>query len=396
MTEQVARTVRSEPRDPRFAAALDAHQARTWADPAFPYDLAGAGTATKGAAAAPEALAEDGPDTSGNGHQVAPTGQTAPAGAPATRVIGAVFLLEGDKPGAIGAIIRPGYLRGEVVQVALLRDLALPADPAAGHALFDAAVGFAREQGAAVAVVGSRESAAPLADLAQGWGEVPAFARVQDFKTLRVIPSLWRWEEPEYKVLAASRTELPALAYMLDFHRKGLAFAPPVDEASFGAGIERCPNLKITDFRIARYKGELVAMAGVWEPGAALPTVLEGAGPAEAIMTLLGKILGRLSPSPRLPGVGAPLRVRFVRSIATKPGHQISLAYLLKRIYNETRKVGAHAFEITLPAGDEQLSAVPSGVRRIRTPSIWAASLRPDVDLADLGPVDPGILDPGF
>jgi hypothetical protein len=395
MTETIA-TSQVEPSDPRFLAALDARGVRTWADPAFPYALAGAGTATKGAAGAPEVLDDDEThELSGNGHQPA-TGAETPSEATAAAVCGAVLVLSGGEPGAIGVIVRPGYFKGEVLPIALLRDLALPADTAAQRALIEAAVGFARDRGARVAIIGARGADAPAADLHSGFGTVPAFRRVAEFRTIRVVPALWKLEEPEYKVMGATRTEIPALAYLLDFFRRGLEFAPPVDEQAFMAGVERCPNLKVTDFRLARYKHELVAMAAVWEPGAARGANLESAGPAETLLSLAGKVLGRLSPFPRLPGAGGPLRVRYVRNYASKQGHPGVLKYLLDRIGNETRKVGAHAYEIALPTGSDLLSCVPGRLRRVRTPSVWAAPLAAGVDLDGLKEVDPGILDPGF
>ncbi|MBM3268930.1 MAG: hypothetical protein FJZ01_14930 [Candidatus Sericytochromatia bacterium] len=423
MTGQTLEAIRVEPADPRFGAALLARGAAHWADPAFPYALAGAGTAARGAAAAPEALEEDLADVSGNGHQpeaeasaemIAGPGAGARAEAPATgaeppgagagapppeavaAVSAAVYVLSGQEPGAIGVIVRPGYLEGEPVLVALLRDLALPPDEAGARVLLEAALGFARERGARVAAAGSRTGDAPAPGLAAGFGDVPAFRKVADFRAVRVVPALWRLEEPEYKVLGATKTEVPALAYMLDYYRQGLALAAPVDEAAFVAGIDRCPNLKVGDFRIARYKTELAAMVAVWEPGAALPVSLAGPGPAEALMAGLGKVLGRFSPCPRLPGAGGALRVRFVRNFAAKQGHPTVFKYLVDRVANEARKAGAHAFEVVLPAGDELLSQVRGQVRRVRNPSVWAAALAPDIDLGEMGPVDPNILDPGF
>lgn len=393
----MAEPVQVEPRDPRFASALAKRGAASWADPAFPYDLAGVGTASgKGAArileeSVQEAEGEAGPLSAAEASRPAIEG----AGA-GSAVRGAVFVTEGEQAGAIGVIVRPGYLHGEIVRTALLRDLALPPDGAVARRLVEAAMRFAREQDAAVAVVGSRTGEAPFADLAIGWEAVPAFRRVAEFKAVRIVPALWRFEEPEYKVLVATRTEIPAIAYLLDFYRQGFAFAAPVDEASFVRGVERCPNFKIGDFRLARYKGELAAICGVWEPGDALPVRLERPSAGEAILGLLGRVLGRLSPFPRLPGAGGRLRVRFVRCFAAKQGHPAVLKYLLDRVANETRKAGAHAFEIVLGADDPQLELVSGRLRRVRTPSVWAAPLSPDLDLAEPGPVDPGILDPGF
>ena len=374
--------VRVEPRDPRFGAALERRGAKRWADPAFPYELAGVGTAAgKGAASA----LEDEVEFAAGKPEAVPSA-----------VAGAVFVLEGEQAGAVGVVVRPGYLHGEIVRTALLRDLALPPDAAAARSLVAAALRFAAEHGAAVAVVGSATSDAPFADMSAGPEGVPAFRRVAEFRSIRVVPALGHMEEPEYKLMAATKVEQPALAYMLDLYRQGFAFAPPVDDASFVAGVERCPNLRVTDFRLARYKGELAAMAAPWEPGQALPIVLERPSAGESFLSFAGKILGRLSPFPRLPGAGGTLRVRFVRSFAMKQGHPGVLRYLLGRVANETRKAGAHAFEVVLPAGDPLLDCVPGGMRRVRTTSVWAAPLAPDIDLTDLGPVDPGILDLGF
>lgn len=308
------------PDDERFSRALDEAGGRRWADPAFPYRLAGDGTVVVSGSA------------------------------------------------CIGVVLRSGYLKGQAGPIALLRDITLnQASPVEARALVSSAVSYAKDQGAVALVLGALSL--PLQDLTVGWEGVPAFQSMRTIKSARIRPLLPRWEEQEYKIFRATQSDVPALSYLLDLYRRTLGFAPSTDEEAFRAGIASCPGLEVADFRIARYKGEMVAMVGVWEPGAALPISDRG---------------------------GASLRIRFVRAMAIKSGHQIALKYLLDRIANETRRAKAHAFEIAMGHDDALWDAVHGRIRSTRTATIWAAALDPDLDLATVGPADPGILDPVF
>ena len=339
---------------PAFARTLQVAGASRWQDAALPYRLAGAG---------------------------------------------AVLRLEGsDGAGVVGMTIRPGYLRQEPVSIAVLRDLAV--EPAArgkgmGRALVAAAIAEARARGARIAVFGSIGPYLPITSLDRAGGEFPAFHRVASLVTTRIVPALGRWEEPEYKISKASNQDAPALAYLLDRYRRQLAFAPVTDEATFREGVSRCPGLAVTDFRIARYKDEMVAMVGVWEPGPALPVLMPVPSMAERLVGGTSRLLGPLSRLPRLPNAGEPLRVRFLRALACKRDHGAAFRYLVDRVANEARKAGAHAVEFTLLEGEPMLEGIRGRVRRTWKHSVWAAPLTAEVSLDDLGPVDPGVLDPG-
>lgn len=343
------------PESPAFSRTLDLAGARHWQDATYPYRLAGDGAVLRLEAA---------------------------AGA-----------------GVVGMTLRPGYVRGEPVSIAILRDLAVePAARGKGLAgqLVRSALDLARDRGAQVAVFAAPGPRPPLAALETGGDGFAAFDRVALLTTTRIVPALWRWEEPEYKIFRATAQDAPALAYMLDLYRRGLAFAPPTDETSFRDGVARTPQLAITDFRLARYKDEMVAMTGVWEPGPALTVPAPAPTLGERLTTGLGTLMGPLSKIPRLPPAGQALRIRFLRAFAIKRDHHLALGALLDRIANEARKAGAQALEVTLPEGSPLAEGLKGRVRRTWTRSLWALALTDEVSLADLGPVDAGLLDPAL
>ncbi|MBU6427847.1 MAG: GNAT family N-acetyltransferase [Cyanobacteria bacterium REEB65] len=346
---------RIPPDAPEFTQALRGAGIQRWSDPSLPYRLAGGGMVLRA--------------------------------------------MTGSGIGVLGLAIRQGYWKGEEISVAILRDLAVePQARGKGMAkrLVQEALAASLEAGARIALFPSSRSTAELSALERGWQGVPPFCRVGLFTTIRIVPALWRWEEPEYKVFRAGPQDVPALARHLDLYRRGLAFAPPTNEAGFKAALEACPGFSVADFRIARFRDEMVAMAGIWEPGQALPVAMPAATPLEHIVGGIGRTLGRLSPVVRLPKEGSPLRVRFLRAYAIRREHHAAFRHLVDRAANEARKSGAHALEFTVPQGDPILGGIRGRVRRIATRSLWALALTDEVSLGDSGPLDAGILDPAL
>ncbi|MBI6545381.1 MAG: GNAT family N-acetyltransferase [Cyanobacteria bacterium NC_groundwater_1444_Ag_S-0.65um_54_12] len=315
------------------------------------------------------------------------------------RLAGVSFGFRVDVPegaGIIGLCCRHGYLAGEPVLLGILRDLAVtPQARSQGlaHSLIEAAVAKASQQGAQLLLFETAGASLPLNALSAGWDQVPPFRAVGTFSSVQVVPVLWRWEEPEYRIFKATVHDIPALAYLLDLYRRTLTFGAPVTEESFRESLAKLPDFGPGDFRIARYKGEMVAMLGVWEPGPSLSIKLEAPSLLEHLIGGAGRILGRLSPFPRLPVAGQPLRARFLRYFATKQGHPQVLRYLLNRIANETRKAGAHSYQISLPQGEPWQELVRGGMRRVSYRTVWAASLAADIGVDGSGPIDPDILD---
>ncbi|MEB3238463.1 MAG: hypothetical protein VKO64_12685 [Candidatus Sericytochromatia bacterium] len=228
---------------------------------------------------------------------------------------------------------------------------------------------------------------APASAGAHSWqalGHVVQVRRVPLWRTLHV---------PGHKIHRVSETDVQALAMHLERHRTGLALAPTADAAQFQQGLALCPGLDLDTFRIVRRDGALVALAGLWAPGAFHRSAAPGPGPLTRAALSASSLLGRHAPWPA-GRPGARGNTGHVRVLAYKPDQWDAIALLLSGLAGELRRWGLQQMAINLREGDPVLGLLPGGPGSSRKRILWYLGLSEIAREAPSGTPDPNLVDP--
>ncbi|MBM3258823.1 MAG: hypothetical protein FJY99_03640 [Candidatus Sericytochromatia bacterium] len=287
-----------------------------------------------------------------------------------------------DGQSSAGLTVRQARHDGErLIRLGILRDVTgtLPTEALLAHARALGLDAIACETAVGAAVPTSGDTRAW-----QALGNVLQIRRLPLWRTLHV---------PGHKVHRIGEQDTQALAMHLEQYRTGLALAPTSSPEQFLEGLALCPGLTLDHFRIVRRDGTLVALAGLWAPGGFHLSTAPGPGAMSRLALGAAGLLGRRSPWPTArPGAAGP--VGHVRVLACKPGQWDAVALLLSGLAGELRRWGLQQLGINLREGDPLLGLLPGGPGASRKRTVWYLGVSEGASEAPTTPLDPNLVDP--
>jgi len=201
-------------------------------------------------------------------------------------------------------------------------------------------------------IEGNREAEAVLVHKARR--SFPSFHPVADFCTLAI--SLGRTKSPfqgEVEISSPAPDQVAKLASFLKTNGPQRQFFPEWTEGSLRELTSL--GLRIEDILVARRKGAIVGIAGLWDQSAYKQTVVQGYSrwlkAAAPIYNFSAQWAGRAA----LPRPGTKLRSAYVAFICISADEEQIFAGLLRELYSEAKSRGFEYLLVGLDARDPLL-----------------------------------------
>jgi hypothetical protein len=256
-----------------------------------------------------------------------------------------VLARDDDTGAAIGLcerVVRPAYVDGERRLLPYLGALRIAASHRHRVSILKGGFRAVHEHGVrpdelacALTSIASDDARARRI-LTAGLASLPRYERISDYVTFVLPP---RRREPVEGVVRAIDADLVDVA---EFLRRTLSrhqCAPVWSEAALRV-------IGVENFLVSRAKGEITGCVGVWDQSAFKQTVARGYPVAISIVRPLLNVLAPLVGKPRLPAIGAPLRLVYLSAFAIEDDRAEGLLPLIGAALDlvATRGAGAAAF----------------------------------------------------
>jgi len=152
---------------------------------------------------------------------------------------------------------------------------------------------------------------------------------------------LWPWRRPprtRYQIESAREEDIPEIVDLINAHYRDHNFAPRYTPETFSAMLSSSLDYEIGDFFVARDRGEMVAVLGLWDHGRTKKMVLLRLHPALAFLLRLMRLIVRLLRLPLLvPRAGEPISSLYVRHAAVREGRKKAFRDLVHWVSAHTR-----------------------------------------------------------
>jgi hypothetical protein len=201
-----------------------------------------------------------------------------------------------------------------------------------------------------------------VAPLAAAFGaRGPPIARFSSWQLLPVVPLKI---DAHGDMGAAEQRDKGELATLLDDFYKSRDFAPVFSDGGLEELISRSPGAQLSDYRVARHHGRIVAAIGVWDAGAVKRTRVVGMPLWLRSVCAVGRGVSRIAPLPPFPQRDTLLHFRYIRHAAFARGGAPALKGLVRWAVNAARERGEH-FVLYTCVDDDPLSSAVAGAPRL-------------------------------
>ena len=165
--------------------------------------------------------------------------------------------------------------------------------------------------------------------LAEGRHGTPVQVMLGRFFVDQLLPSPFRRRSERYRVEQARGEDLPEIAAMLDRSGRERNFAPPVTAADLKERVASPASGSFRKMMVVRDAGRVVATLTVEDTQSLRQNVLIGL--PMSLRFALGVLRALALPVPglKIPRIGAPLAILYVRFLACAEGHEAALRSLI-------------------------------------------------------------------
>ena len=148
----------------------------------------------------------------------------------------------------------------------------------------------------------------------------------------------WPYKEKQrLNIERATDSDRNEIAELLDETYRHHIFVPLMDRAWLDRVVDASPGYSISDIRVVRDKGQIVALIGLWDQTPVRRLIVEK-NPLQVRVGILGaRLLSRFVTSPPIPKPGQPLTALYIKQIACRPGHQETLRTMMRQLLNRVR-----------------------------------------------------------
>lgn len=157
----------------------------------------------------------------------------------------------------------------------------------------------------------------------------------------------------------AVRADIPEMARLWQRLAPHRAFAPVLDEQSLRRWIEEAPGLRISDYLLARRRGDdaIVGFMGLWDQHSIKQMRVTEYSPSLGRLRPAFNAVAAMAGVTRLPRPGRELRYRNVVHACVAPGDTATLRALALHANNWLREQRYSIFTIGLDVGDPLIEA---------------------------------------
>jgi hypothetical protein len=184
--------------------------------------------------------------------------------------------------------------------------------------------------------------------LTAGLASLPRYERISDYVTFVFQP---RRRRPADGIVRAADADLIDVAEFLQRTRSRHQYTPVCCEVALRV-------IGAENVLVSRAKGEITGCVGVWDQSAFKQTVARGYPTAVSIVRPLLNVLAPLVGKPRLPAIGAPLRLVYLSALAVEADRVDGLLHLLGAALDLAAMRGADAAAFGLDARHPWVTAV--------------------------------------
>lgn len=269
-----------------------------------------------------------------------------------------VILARDDNTGAaVGLcqrVVRPAYVDGERRMLPYLGALRIAASHRHRISILKGGFRAVHQHGArpdelacALTSIASDDARARRV-LTAGLASLPRYERISDYVTFVFPP---RRRRPADGIVRAVDVDLVDVA---EFLRRTLSrhqCTPVWSEAALRV-------IGAENVLVSRAKGEITGCVGVWDQSAFKQTVARGYPPAISIVRPLLNVLAPLVGKPRLPAIGAQLRLVYLSALAIKGDRVDGLLHLIGAALDLAAKRGAAAAAFGLDVRHPWVTAI--------------------------------------
>lgn len=184
--------------------------------------------------------------------------------------------------------------------------------------------------------------------LTAGLASLPRYERISDYVTFVFQP---RRRRPADGIVRAADADLIDVAEFLQRTRSRHQYTPVCCEVALRV-------IGAENVLVSRAKGGITGCVGVWDQSAFKQTVARGYPTAVSIVRPLLNVLAPLVGKPRLPAIGAPLRLVYLSALAVEADRVDGLLHLLGAALDLAAMRGADAAAFGLDARHPWVTAV--------------------------------------
>lgn len=197
--------------------------------------------------------------------------------------------------------------------------------------------------------------------LSHGRHGTPVPMMLGKFFVDQLIASPFRAKSKRYRVEEAVPKDLPEIAAMLDRNRRGRSFAPPVSAADLEGATAGAARAHFRKMLVVRDSSQVIATLTIEDTQGLRQNVLIGLPWSIHLALGMLRLLALPVPGLRIPRLGEPLAILYVRWMACADGHEPALRVLL----SEARAEAFHRRFIFLSLGLHERDPLRSVVRGI-------------------------------
>ena len=173
-----------------------------------------------------------------------------------------------------------------------------------------------------------------------------------------IIITFKKKESKTYVVRKASAKDTNVIISLLKEEFSKRLFAPYIDKETFLLNLSKRPNFNIENYYVAEKEGSIVGVCAAWDCTGFKQTRIMKYGGKYKFTKILYSILSGLLGFPPLPLQGRTFRDLYIVDYAVKGNKAIILNALLRKIYNEHRKLNYNTVIFGSYQSDGLLKAV--------------------------------------
>jgi ribosomal protein S18 acetylase RimI-like enzyme len=284
--------------------------------------------------------------------------------------------------GCMSAAIHAAYIGGVAERIAHATDLKVHREfngRRLGARLIRRTEAYLRDRGVDLTFNLVADGNERVMRLSHGRHGTPVPVMLGRFFVDQLVASPFRVRSKKYRVERASEDDLAEIAAMLDHDRRERSFAPPVTAANLEDATAQAPAGRFRKMLVVRDSGRVIATLTIEDTQDLRQNVLIGLPWSIHLALGVLRLLALPVRGLRIPRLGGPLAILYVRWMACAEGHEPALRALLSEARAEAFRRRFIFLSVGLHERDP-LRSVVSGIPRLTfTSRAMATSLiRPD------------------
>lgn len=252
-----------------------------------------------------------------------------------------VYEKDGDIVAAIGSMVLDVYINGIEESVVLIGDLYILPQHRKGRILARLMSEIVKVNSAkyTLGMSSYQEDNYDSIETSKGRMGFPAGELLSEQRLLSLIPVFKKRIDEDIIIEKAKESDLNEMVNVYNEYYSSYDFAPRYSKKTFMNLIDRVPDLKLSDFWLAKKDNKIVSVTALWDGKSVQNMVISKMGFFYKILAFLISFFSLIPGySKKQFKVGYPVEFLWICFNAYKIGEERSFKNLLSHINNETRK----------------------------------------------------------